>query len=137
MTRNSEEYKDPCTEDREISAFERNLILGVAVLFRPAGRRWGRCDPDRCQNTELYRFEIGGKHEVVEGCPHRFITSKTREYLDLYAHYKAGLPVQGGHNVLEQPAEYLQAMRIIGSAYADMEEAEIERKRKAAQNGNR
>lgn len=129
-------YRDPCSEDREIGAIERNLILGAIVSFQRIGRRWGRCDPDRCRNTTRYRFEIGGKTETIEGCPHRFITDRTRHYLDAFGHYRAGFLEQAG-GIMDQAEEYLTAMRIIGNVFAEMEVKDPDRPRTEGNRGHR
>ncbi len=57
------------------------------------------------------RWELAGVIKTNK-CPRRMISDDSSAWIALYGHYKAGhLAYSGG--VLEQPAIYLEAMRLI------------------------
>lgn len=51
-------------------------------------------------------------------CPRQAVTDESREWLALYAHYAKGHLLRAG-GVEDQPAIYLQAMRVIASAVSE------------------
>lgn len=56
-------------------------------------------------------------------CPLKVVNQQSITYLMIYNHYKAGfLPHEGG--ILQQPSKILDAIKVIESTIAEMEEKE-------------
>jgi hypothetical protein len=90
------------------------LILAAGCASDP---QWAPCDSCNCVDgvSPIPRWEIVGVLEATKECPRRAITADSRAWLTLYAHYKDGHLFQVG-GIAEQPAIFLEAMRIIGFA---------------------
>lgn len=87
------------------------MILGTGCATDP---QWAPCDSCNCTDgiAPVPRWEILGVLEATNQCPRRAITADTRGWLTLYSHYKDGHLYRSG-GVAEQPAIYLEAMRVI------------------------
>jgi hypothetical protein len=69
----------------------------------------------------VFTDAMGNPSEVSRTCPRRLVSSDSYHMLDLYGHYKAGhLLIDGG--IFDQPALYLESMRVIDSAIAKVRE---------------
>lgn len=69
------------------------------------------------ESTIPNRWRITGVIETSI-CPHRLVSSDSRDWLELYQHYIDGFAAFAG-GVLDQPAIYLTAMRVIAQAHQE------------------
>lgn len=74
-----------------------------------------------CGQEEERCKECGGSGwEAIHRCPYALVDAATWELVYLHAHWPAVLPYAGG--LYEQPAAYVQAMRLLDAAVGRMRE---------------